>query len=1008
LLQTESGIAEYLFQQKGDILVKFEGVTIKFIDSNNRIGRIIKGNAVYPADLRYPDIIKLTINGFTVLINSLIVSPIKANACIIVELPKNIASEISCKTATLNVGWAEITPDCQFYVEKSDGRFGPWIIGDTGMIASGKGFIADFHSLISPLSMIASWKGIVLKKGEASGEKISPANSNAGFITGKYTFTNAIISNHGFEAEFNLKEQHTFQTLHPINYTICIDNGKLNISESRIISGFLGPGTIAFPTESICQLSVGSVSKARFLFLTVQDDLDITGEVDLSNLRNAWGELTQEGDEVVVWSAEMEKGYIYLPSRPTSIFSPDTGAEFIALSIPPQVSNALSYLESEEVTGVTVVSLKKVKIYSLDRPGGESNPIEFSKLSGWLRIGSHGVDGELFVQDTGSSQQLGNIRRDGYVGNTSFSSTLYDSSKNRLLLGQFVTSAVYDSRLSGSIKLSSPCNMTLNFANMEITSTAHLVGGDIILPPSGVTLDYWRLQLVLTGNANKAGVISVRTGRIMFTAAGIFEPIHFGKAFGLTWGEILADGNIGELFFDYNNYGQRFDGFQFSPHHIYLSKYTSSTRDAYLSACGTISFNFFGEHFVNIKDARNDSALTAPYNGRLVNIPKQGEAVCQETNLHLHGEWNNNLAVFDFPDSKVSYNDRIQDGFIGSGTTVIDFLHSSVLNAKIELRRDITDVSLSTAETNDLDFGLFTRLGEMSGISGCVRIDGPTLKQFTISGYLEYSATTGFGIIEPKAGYVTEVLMSITPTTCSFMASGDMLLAVAGSSVDISGCINLSFDYARHSLEGDFLGQVDCSSILGGLKGEGQVTWFIDPNVQYLQGRLSMKIIGWGGSCGFEGGLFIGHNVNRDKAWVLLYSGSEHFGIKKEILPSTLSGLYGYGRLSDSINLIGIISGGYDLYAGMGAFAQIPDGHSSLWKISDFLPYVVASCGLHISGEILEGAVSASAWAQLTLRGPLPLYFEGKIGLEGCALWVLCASIELTAGFDSSGFYARA
>lgn len=1013
LLQTEYGIVEHLLSRKGDVRVEFKDVTIRIVDSENRIGRIIRGNAVYPTDSpRYPGIIKLAINGFTVLIDSLTVSPKEAIANLVVQLPRNIASEKTCRTATLNLGKTAITPDCRFYVEKPDEPFGPWIVGDTGMIASGNGFIADFHSSLSPLSKAASWKGIVLKNGEASGQKISPTNSNTGFITGKYSFTNAIISNRGIEAEFNLEEKHTFQTLHPINYTISFGKGKLNISESRVVSGFLGQGQIALPVESIHQEPTRNTSKASFSFLTIQNDLDIAGEVDLGNLRNAWGELTHRRDEVVAWSAEMNKGYIYLPSRPTPNFSPDTGAGFLALSMPYQVSDALAYLESEGVAGVSVVSPDRVKIYSPDRPGGETNPIELQNLIGWLRIGSHGVDGELFVQEMGGDQELGNIRRAGYVGREPFSSRLYHPRKKRLLLGQFVSSAVFDSGIFGSIKLSPPCNMELDFADMEITSTANLVGGDIVLPASGVDLDYWKLQLVPTENPDKAGVISVRTGRLIFTAAGISEPVHFAQPFGLTWGEILADGNIGELFFDYNNYGQRFDGFQFSPHHIHLSKYTSSSSDAYLSTCGTISFNFFGEYFVNIKDARYDANLAGPHFGRLVTVPKQGEAACQKTDLHLHGEWNNSLVVFDFPDANVKYNDTIQDGFIGKGTTGIDFIQSDGLSAQIELRGDVIDISLSTVGTHDLDFDLFARLGGMSGISGCVRIEGPTLKQFTINGYLEFSAATGFGIISPRAGYVVEALLSITPTSCTFMASGDMLLAISGASVDISGSIYLSVDYARHSAEGDFLGRIDCSSILGGLEGEGQVTWFIDPNIQYLQGRITMEICGWSGETGFEGGLFIGKDVPRDKAWVLLYTGSEHFGISEGILPSTLTGLYGYGRLSASINLY-IVSGGFELFAGMGAFTQTPPGLSSLWPVDWSsiqglgLPYVVGSCGIHIHGEILGGLVSASAWANLDLRGPVPLYFEGKVGLEGCVLWVFCKSIEITAGFDSGGFYAR-
>ena len=56
------------------------------------------------------------------------------------------------------------------------------------------------------------------------------------------------------------------------------------------------------------------------------------------------------------------------------------------------------------------------------------------------------------------------------------------------------------------------------------------------------------------------------------------------------------------------------------------------------------------------------------------------------------------------------------------------------------------------------------------------------------------------------------------------------------------------------------------------------------------------------------------------------------------------------------------------------------------------LPFVVGACGIHVYGEILGGLVSASGWANLSLRGPIPLYFEGSFGLRGCVAWVFCAS----------------
>ncbi len=111
---------------------------------------------------------------------------------------------------------------------------------------------------------------------------------------------------------------------------------------------------------------------------------------------------------------------------------------------------------------------------------------------------------------------------------------MFDNDKYNLL-AQFVSSAVYDSNFSGKFKIPKPCAIpALTFKHMQITSTGHLVGGDIALPSGGVPLDYWQLQLVPTGAPDQAGIVSVRTGRIIFIAAGISEPRHFATAFVLT------------------------------------------------------------------------------------------------------------------------------------------------------------------------------------------------------------------------------------------------------------------------------------------------------------------------------------------------------------------------------------------------------------------------------------------------------------------------------------------
>jgi hypothetical protein len=812
LLERNQGIANYLISMKGDVLVEFVGVTVENITHQLRdvgplhsTGRIIEGKA------RALKKIELYVDNFVLLVDNLILTPTGATADIKLRLPENIASGESCEPATLDVGNTNITPDCQIYAEKPSDEFGPWIIGDTGMMAKGNGYVVDFNTSPTPPAVAASLKGVdlkpgmitgkkigsgnsntvdtgmhpsrvrvVLNSGEATGEQISHAsNSNTGFVTGKYYFSNAEVIGSGLDATFNLKEKHIFNTLQPLDYIISMNEGNLYISGSQIISGELGDGKIEFPPISICPESarvrgetIGSKSSAKarsltinknldiledarprasatFQSLTINKNLDLVGDVsfkdeDARDKRNAWGELTNIGNEVLSWSINIGEGYLYLPSGPKSNFSPDNGKEFH--DFPQSLSS--NYLELNGIEGVTIFAgendeLEKrertlLNVYSPDGSEGIKKPLDFRYYYGWLRIGSYGVDGEL-RQRAPKEVDLGYPERDGYVPDVPFDSTIHEVEHT---LGQFVDSAVYDSCLNGDVNLPYPCGFKLDFADMEFTSTANLVGGKIMLRED-IRFEHWDLVIrpvkpegMKPGEKAEVGVISVRTGRLILTNVEILERLHFLKGFRVLWGEIFADGNIGEFFFDYNNYGQEFDELPYNPHQIKLSPYDKNHPgdDAYLATCGGVCFNFFGEAFVNIKDAKD-----ATKNSTLKFCKKCGEltssstetcasAQCNSadwigplyhrhvtdwnrwknlgtvdaqvipgtewpptfnwnpTDLHLHGRWNNDfdekrdLAEFDFPDEIMGYNDArdIQFGFTGQGgKTDLSFLRAT-------------------------------------------------------------------------------------------------------------------------------------------------------------------------------------------------------------------------------------------------------------------------------------------------------------------------------------------
>jgi hypothetical protein len=788
------------------------------------------------------------------------------------------------------------------------------------------------------------------------------------------------------------------------------------LAASAIIGGTIGPGVIECPKQALIKNGIpDSTINAYFSTLDIQGDLDIAGEVQFasSSLPETvgWGELTHSGQEIVAWKLKLTHGYAYFSAGPKQTFTPDKGTAFLDLHLP--TTNPTQVIEELETYGMSGITIGKVmsdiEICSPDQPGGRSNPIKMADVNGWLRIGARGLDGELRVKGWNTSALIGNTARVGYVGDTAFDALLVIPEKDeRPLLLQFADSAVYDSEINGTVNIPEPSNILgLEFADMELTSTAHLVGGDVGLPVAGVTLNYWDLGFEPTGDPSQAGVVSARTGRLLFTAAGISEDVHFDQPFKLTWCEMLADGNIGQLFLDFNDYGQRFDEFPFSPYQLKLSKWqpgkTGLDARAYLALCGDIRFPQFGSAYVNIKDARHPETAK-PYYNRYVTVPKSGDLGCTDTDLTLTGRWDDSLSrellSLFFPDVTMDYNEKAQLGFIGTGEADLSFLHSDGFEATIDIHPDpilgrpVIDIRFVSDTAHDLDVGLYARLASIGQISGCIRIDGPLLQRIAVGGYLEQSAATGFAILAPKMAYMVEVLMSVTPSSLGFYAGGDMLVQVAGSAVDVYGSVFLAVDYARDSTEGEIMGRIDCNTVIAGMEGEGQLTWYLNPNQQILQGKISIGLCSWIGGIDLEGGLFLGHNADRDRAWVL-YAGSDGFGVPEDFLQEHITGIYGYGKLASSIELY-VFGGGYELFIGMGALFPTTDA-----TISSLL----GSGGLYVHGEILGGLVSASAWATLNLRLPAPFYFEGEFGLEGCVLWVICASIDVTAGFDSGGFY---
>jgi hypothetical protein len=1007
-----TGMPDVVVLPEDVIPVRFTDVLAEPVAGRPRVARVTEGSGVFPVPGRdqLKRTITLRIGGFEAIVTSIEMTPRRALADIILELPPGLASADDCGPATLDLGRVKINRDCQFYIERPDDEYGPWIVGNTGLIVSGTGYIVDFSRMESPPAQAAAWEGVALKPGVASGEELVPLESNTGYLATEFSLGSATITAGGLSGQLLLSAPHEFQASHPVGYVLAVGGGSLVLEDNDIVTGQFGPGHLTLPPASVCVNQPNQPLRASIATLAVQSDLDLFGEVDFgADARFSWGELTKVGREQLVWTSGASDGYLYLPSQPGPSYTPDTGSGFEQFQWPSSSGDAAGQMEQLRMAGVLLRPVDSTVFVSRDIDSGSNAPgvFELSMARGWLRVGCAGVDGHLDQPRRYRTDLLGNPRRDGYVSPSPFEVEFVGKG---ITAFKFASSAVYESRIDGFIKLGPPCDIdALEFIDMETTSTGDLVGGDVVLPPGGVELSYWQIALVPTSSAT-AGVLSTRTGRILFTAAGLWEPVHFSRPFLLSWGEILADGNVGELMFDYNPYGQRFDGFSYSPHTIALSRYVPGTTDPYLGTSGDVHFAFFGSAFANVRDAVYPDSTPTHYQFRRVTVPDRLFPDWDETDLALHGEWDGGRAVFDFANADMSYHLEAQNGFLGDGESLLSFIGGGEFEATIEMHADEIDISLLAQNARHLNVGLFTQLGSMGELTGCVRIVGPTLERIHLSGYLEQWANVGGDIIGAEASQSVEAMLSVTPSTCDFFASGDLVLAVATASVNVQGSIYLGIDFDDDSVEGNVSGLIDCRAILYGLKGYGQFTWYADPTSYYVQGAVGIEINSWAGS-GLEGGLFVGMNAPKDRIWVFT-SGHPTFRFNEDLIPAdTVTGFYGYGQVSEEVNLY-ILSGGIDVFAGAGMLVGPVDGVAAT-DLNGVGVYVIGSAGAYLHGEILGGVVSASAWvtmdAVVGVEAPPPvivIYFEGEAGLEACVVWVICASVDVTVGLSpDDGFY---
>ncbi len=983
------------------------------------------GSATYPTSPAIPPVpVQLPIEpGFVLAIDSLVITPARAEARGSVRLPTCLVSSTQCTRISLSLPWTTITSNCELYREVPDSTFGPYAVGETGIEVLGRGYTIDFSGSRSNTSVTPplgnSWKGVVFTAGETPAPPSDTIISNRGYVKAQYTFTNGLVTSGGLDARLNLAARFLFQTLEPIGYLVELPRagGFLQLGSCGVVGGSFFGGQIQLPTAAIRDNS-GLRVHAPYDTLSVQDDMDLFGAVRVPG-GFTWGEFSKSPFPERFYELDPDitspfaTGYFYLAARHRLPFYPIAGGTFTRLFIDtPAVQ-----LEAMGIQGVTLTSLghRTFTIWTQDVPGNfitHTRKLVFRDSSvfvSWMNIIGTGIHTEIRVAkyiaqpdevDLGPTWAT-NPR---YLGETALhvSFAAYPQEKQRQMVMQFVESATWYSNFDGRIFLGGPMKDTTRFSNLVFTSTANAGGAQLDLSNT-LDMKYWDVTTVPRDSLNSGGVVCVKLGVIYLTAAGIDEPRHFARPFWLTWGEIKASGNLGRLFFDYNSPGQCFDQIPYSPSLVQLSDYNPAMPNdtGFVITYGSLAFSFFGAKPLWVLDWKAPTMVQPPWSGRLVRTPLSTPFGPGMSDLHLTRNWGDGVANLDFT---VGYDSVMQEGFTGPGEAKITkfAIFNDPLHGSIDVKAGRSCFTLNHETDDAFNLGPLLTTSALKKIWGCGCIVGDNLERIAVGGEMSANAGAGFSILGRTAGAVTAVL-GYSPSRTDMMFSGDAYAVLLTRNVEVIGFLTVTINRDVGYAEGYARGAFSFDGLVTGVSGEGELQWHFGSDNETVQGRIAISMYhissaaSGSSTSGKEAGAWFGINTNKDNVWVMDGINGE-FGLNKAALPQYLSGFYAYVSWSDAGNYGYVLSGGYEAFAGLGAIVgfggDIGDGFGAIGNV-----------GLHIWGKFAGGLASADAWGDLQILAGYPPAFEGTIGVDLCVLFA-CVSENVHAGFNASqGFY---
>ena len=1022
IAQAIEDLIAFELKPKGDIRVHFENFTI-VPGAVPGTGIVLNGQATYPTTplAAQP---RLQVAGFTLELEHLVVRPIGATVTADLEFPVSIVDPGTGQPGRIPLGDFAITPDCKFHRELPSQAFGPWAVGNTEMLIQGKGVIADFDTAwvspsVVPPSAAAQpiWRGAILGSGDTipATERII---SNCGYLRARYTFASAEVTALGLLGEFMLAAAFTFYTLEPFDYEMRVSKGHVTLRESAVESGRFDDDRVAAPSAAVRD-DTGRRIAATYTRLDLDAQLNLRGSMTVSS-RVRWGDFVTSAGPASYYEVRdigFSTFFIAGQYRP-NYFPLDAAGEFVEPG-----AFGTGAIITRGMQGLTLFFPVYFTVLTPDTPAAK--PIEFGyglaaneRDPNWINVSYNGVHGRLnkmLAIGGTTNTDLGQTGDPLYEGNAPFhqSSTPIDTPitmaggflklPHYRILMRFVSSATFESDMRGMLRIPNPVDSDLEFSEMVFTSTARNAGGKVPLP-NPMKLSYWGLDMVKKPGATSAGVLSVRTGKVLFTAAGIHEPRHFQQPFYLVWGEMRADGGLQRLVFDYNSAGQRFDRFLFTPTFVRLSDYVP-TAEAFLKVAGTVHFDFFGAKYINLQDAYVPATPSDPFNSRRVTLSSDVDpaGAFAATDTQIARNWSDNLGSMSFT---YEYDFAAQDGFRGTG--LMDFLWvAGQMQASIALKAEQICMSVNDTNRHDFSLGPVAHLGAMSRITGCACLEGGQLQRATLSSELEGQEDANVAL---RAATYGRIEWMLTPNVTSVEVAGDMYLTIlVGGNIQVTGRALFTMDRALDFVAGEVDGRFDTGTALGlsSVSANGQLNWHIGTlggdAYQSIQGKLAVHLVSVVAGTSSEGGFYVGLNAPKAEAWVLA-TGGDKFKLNMAPLPARLTGVYGYGKASTSIN-VWVFSGGMEVYAALGGLtlspAQVVDLGATSTLSAVGLPFVVGNFGVHIWGEILGGLVGAGGWGNFNVIAPYPFSYQGTIGLEGCVAWVVCGNVDVTAGLNS-------